>query len=111
MKRKELAGVFGLKRINMQTITPLTKAEKRRICEVCELIEARINHFSCSAINGRGFLLQWDYLRRNYGEFYEKDERGKWFEDPSNDNDARNLRIILLLLFAEVGKIEGTVEE
>lgn len=95
----------------MQTITPLTKAEKRRIYIVCELIEERINHFSCSAINGRGYLPPWDYLRRNYGEFYEKDETGKWFKEPSNHNNAINLRIILLLLFAEVGKIEGTVEE
>lgn len=42
----------------MQTITPLTKTKKRRICEICELIETRINHFSYSAINDQGFLLQ-----------------------------------------------------
>lgn len=99
MKRKELAGV-GLKRINMQTITPLTKAEKRRIYEACECVQLYLVPIE--------YAIDDENLCNEFFCFSEYDLHNAGFLSVS---ELINLRIILLLLFAHAGKIEGTVEE
>ncbi len=88
----------------MQKIVPLTSMEKDNIHRACEKLETGRLYYSCSAIHGRR-------LCKEYCHFYEKEFGAYWLSGEFiESNSKRNLRIILLLLFAEVGKIEGEPE-
>ncbi len=88
----------------MLTMIPLTIKERTRVLDACELIETKRFEYSCIALQrysqfGDEFL----YLRKAYTRFYGKRD-GAWV--PSELEDLRSFRIILLLLFAEVGRFK-----
>ncbi len=92
----------------MEIVIPLDKKEKDRIYRACKLVAIGKEDFSCNAIQKYSELdPKFGYLRKAYCKLYNKRHGQAWLGYRKTDKELKSLRITLLLLFAEAGKIEN----
>lgn len=80
----------------------LTREEKDRLLNAAELIATGRSRFSCDAVLNSGSFS----LLSKYESFYEKIDVCFWGVDSDVwPHEARNRRILMILLFREVGLV------
>ncbi len=94
----------------MQKRVPLTKHEKLHVYRACEALEIGEETYSCNALVDFSDMANVFKITNSYSKFYNKDKEDSWLENSYQGSisheELKPIRIILLLLFAEVGKIE-----
>ncbi len=89
----------------MNKVIPLNEYQKRLIHKAAELITTGEQAQSCISLDKVSGSWHSD-LRESYAEFYGKNSKELWFGpyyEYSRSIESKNARIILLLLYAEVG--------
>jgi hypothetical protein len=95
----------------------MTKQERNRIHKACELVEIKVEPFSCIALEYGGYTVpdgprppKMEALVERYGKFYEQRYSGIWPLADKNTEEGRNERIMLMLFFAEAER-DAKVDE